>query len=119
MTLTASTLADIRSRANFMPYCCLCSLRVGTKEQILNGPSLRTVPFAPSRDYPQGRNVVKVQGCCRHSQPPDEDNYFDDEASASQWWRQARLLEVGPLGDEMRRRRTLERLAAANLEAIE
>lgn len=117
MTLSSAILEDRRSRANYLPMCPLCSLQVGTKAQILTGPSLRSVPFSPSRDFPEGRTVVKLDGCCKYSTPPE--NYFDSEASAASWWRSARLMEVGSMATENRRRRTLARLAEANLEPIE
>lgn len=106
MSLSTAITADIRSRAAWLPYCPICSLQVGTKEQILRGPTHR-----------QFRGVFKLDGCCQYSSPPE--NYFDSEADASAWWRAARLLEVGRMADEKRRRLTLQRLETANLEAIE
>lgn len=116
MTLTATLPADMRARASFLAYCPNCShIGVIDSPDILRGPSHRQKPLKPSVHYPEGRILRKLVKYCSLS---DTDQEFDSEADAASWWRSMRQQPLACPADEARRVRTLERLAAADLEPI-
>lgn len=112
MTLAAIS-ADIRARAGYLPMCPLCSF---VSANILVRPGIRTVTFPATRDYPDGRTVVKIMGCCLYSTP--NHNYFETETEAAAWWVIERQQSIADIATDNRRRSCLEKLAAANLEPI-
>lgn len=108
--LLASIQAEQRARANYLPYCCICSFPT---ENILIRPSFRLATLKG------GVEVVKLTGCCRLSTPDDDVNLFESEAAAAQWWRARRLEPHPDIAVDERRRLNLARFAAAQLEPFE
>ena len=90
-----------RSRFNFLPACPLCSF---PERRIIMAPIL----------VPVGDHYI-IQACCRLSEFEDR---FYEQAEAAAAWRQRRLEPMESIALENRRRSTLARLTAANLEPI-
>lgn len=101
----ASLTSDLRARASYLPFCPLCSnIGVDGYPDSLTGPTLR-----------QFRGQSKIVACCALSATEEA---FDTPASASAWWRAARLQTHRDPATDSRRLNTLAKLAAANLEPI-
>lgn len=116
MTIAATLTSDLRARASFLPYCCCCSfVGIHDRPDILRGPSHREVHLAKTSRR-EALTVHKLVACCHLS---TTDEQFESEAEAASWWRARRLQTLACRADENRRRFTLAKLAAANLEAIE
>jgi len=105
MSLSATLTADIRARASYLPFCPLCS-HVSIKEiqDILIGPSFRAV-----------NGGHKLTQCCSLSATCE---VFESEAEAATWWREKRRHPVRDIATDSRRRNTLAKLAAKNLEPL-
>lgn len=114
MSLTTAISADIRARAGYIPFCCLCSF---PQVNILVRPGIRVVTFPATRDFPEGRTIFKLDGCCLFSTP--QENYFATEAEATQFWRAHRLQPLWDISTDNRRRNCIAKLREANLEPIE
>lgn len=107
---------DQRARADFVPMCPYCSfVSIPEQPDILHRPFIREVSFAPTFNFPEGRTVYKLDKCCSMS---DCTIPFDSKASASSWWRARRAEEHPDIATNERRKNTLRKLTAANLEAL-
>lgn len=114
MSIASQLTSDIRSRANYLPYCPLCSfVGIPDRPDILHAPSHRSVTFGPSEHYPEGRTLHKLDSCCALSAdcPPG-----DSQAEVAQWWRARRQESLMDLANDSRRRNTIARLAEKGLE---
>lgn len=115
MSIATQLTADMRSRANYLPYCPLCSFcGIPDRPDILHAPSHRTVAL-PACSRHEARVVHKLDQCCSLSAdcPP-----CDSQAEVAQWWRARRMETLMDLANDNRRRSTIERLAAKNLEPL-
>lgn len=117
MTISAQLTSDIRAKASFLPYCPLCSfVSVADTPDILRGPSHREVRLPASHLRPDGEVLHKIDHCCSVSRT---DLSFTSKAEASQWWRVKRQEPLVCPATESRRRNTLAKLLAAQLEPYE
>lgn len=103
--MTIDFLADLRSRSDFLPFCPSCS-HLGHMDtpDILIGPSLR-----------EFRGCFKFIWCCSLSETTQP---FTTRYEAAVWWRNERLKDARDPAVTSKRRNTLKKLEAANLEAI-
>lgn len=97
---------DPRARAGYLPPCPLCSfVGIGGFSDVIHGPS--------HRDF---RGESKLTQCCALSAT---DEAFRTPAEAAAWWRARRLEPSKDLATDNRRRNTLRKLAAKDMEPIE
>lgn len=120
MSESVTISPDVRSRSSYLPFCWNCSFlnRQDDLPDILHRPHHRLIRLAPSasaqREEEQEAN--KLTCCCALS---FTGQIFASPSDAAAWWRAKRNEPAGSVASDNRRRNCLERLSAAQLEAIE
>ncbi len=114
-TIAAKITSDLRSRANYLPPCPLCShTQVQDFPDSIRGPSHRTKTLKATHRRPE-RIIHRQTSCCALSTTEQD---FESEADAARYWAWKRQQPLPDTASEMRRLRTLERLERGGWEAL-